>query len=148
MWRLPQTSRRIASPFFIKTSTTKIVTQVSGGAYQWVDRYPLWEGYVFGGGGGVTVSMPSYTISYCLCTFTESTPTSGQAVTNETAPSGDGTTTTFSTKHAYMPGSLFVKVNGVNWTGDIASQDPTTGSFTFTHAPKPAADIVVDYRAA
>jgi hypothetical protein len=141
-----ESKNRIA--FFIKTSTTKIVTQVSGGAYQWVDRYPLWEGYVFGGGGGVTVSMPSYTISYCLCTFTESTPTSGQAVTNETAPSGDGTTTTFSTKHAYMPGSLFVKVNGVNWTGDIASQDPTTGSFTFTHAPKPAADIVVDYRAA
>jgi hypothetical protein len=58
------------------------------------------------------------------------------------------TTTTFSTQHPYMPGSLFVKVNGVNWTGDIASQDPTTGSFTFTHAPKAGADIVVDYRAA
>jgi hypothetical protein len=74
--------------------------------------------------------------------------TSGQAVTNEPATSGDGVTTTFSTQHPYMPGSLFVKVNGVNWTGDIASQDPTTGSFTFTHAPKAGADIVVDYRAA
>jgi hypothetical protein len=81
------------------------------------------------------------------CTGTPA-PTSGQAVTNEPAPSGDGATTTFSTQHPYMPGSLFVKVNGVNWTGDIASQDPTTGSFTFTHAPKAGADIVVDYRAA
>jgi hypothetical protein len=81
------------------------------------------------------------------CTGTPAV-TSGQAVTNEPAPSGDGTTTTFSTQHPYMPGSLFVKVNGVNWTGDIASQDPTTGSFTFTHAPKAGADIVVDYRAA
>jgi hypothetical protein len=82
------------------------------------------------------------------CTGGTPAPTSGQAVTNEPAPSGDGTTTTFSTQHPYMPGSLFVKVNGVNWTGDIASQDPTTGSFTFTHAPKAGADIVVDYRAA
>jgi hypothetical protein len=81
------------------------------------------------------------------CTGTPA-PTSGQAVTNEPAPSGDGVTTTFSTQHPYMPGSLFVKVNGVNWTGDIASQDPTTGAFTFTHAPKAGADIVVDYRAA
>jgi hypothetical protein len=81
------------------------------------------------------------------CTGTPA-PTSGQAVTNEPATSGDGVTTTFSTQHPYMPGSLFVKVNGVNWTGDIASQDPTTGSFTFTHAPKVGADIVVDYRAA
>jgi hypothetical protein len=81
------------------------------------------------------------------CTGTPAV-TSGQAVTNEPATSGDGTTTTFSTQHPYMPGSLFVKVNGVNWTGDIATQDPTTGSFTFTHAPKAGADIVVDYRAA
>jgi hypothetical protein len=81
------------------------------------------------------------------CTGTPAV-TSGQAVTNEPATSGDGSTTTFSTQHPYMPGSLFVKVNGVNWTGDIASQDPTTGSFTFTHAPKAGADIVVDYRAA
>jgi hypothetical protein len=81
------------------------------------------------------------------CTGTP-VPTSGQAVTNEPATSGDGSTTTFSTQHPYMPGSLFVKVNGVNWTGDIATQDPTTGSFTFTHAPKAGADIVVDYRAA
>jgi hypothetical protein len=82
------------------------------------------------------------------CTAGTPAPTSGQAVTNEPAPSGDGSTTTFSTQHPYMPGSLFVKVNGVTWTGDIATQDPTTGSFTFTHAPKAGADIVVDYRAA
>jgi hypothetical protein len=84
------------------------------------------------------------------CTGGTPAPTSGQAVTNEPAPSGDGTTTTFSTQHPFMPGSLkSVTVNGIDWTNDIVSQDPTTGSFTFSHPPKVNADIVVgEYRAA
>jgi hypothetical protein len=49
-----------------------------------------------------------------------------------------------------MPGSLkTVTVNGIDWTNDIVSQDPTTGSFTFSHPPKLNADIVIgEYRAA
>jgi hypothetical protein len=83
------------------------------------------------------------------CTGTPA-PTSGQTVTSEPAGTGNGTTTTFSTQHPFMPGSLkSVTVNGIDWTNDIVSQDPTTGSFTFSHPPKVNADIVVgEYRAA
>jgi hypothetical protein len=128
------------SGFAIDTETGYIAPGVS----LFANRTPV-VGATYSMSAGLLDIRSSGTEPWCTGT---PAVTSGQAVTNEPATSGDGTTTTFSTQHPYMPGSLFVKVNGVNWTGDIASQDPTTGSFTFTHAPKAGADIVVDYRAA
>jgi hypothetical protein len=75
-------------------------------------------------------------------------PTSGQVLPSEHAAQGDGTTTTFTAAHPYMPGSLSVTVNSVDWTNEITSSNPATGSFTLSHAPKPDSDIVVTYRAA
>jgi hypothetical protein len=75
-------------------------------------------------------------------------PTSGQQVPPESAGLGNGTTTTFSTSYPYMAGSLHATVNSVDWTNDIASQNPSTGAVTFTHAPKAGSDILFSYRAA
>jgi hypothetical protein len=75
-------------------------------------------------------------------------PTSGQVLPSEHAAQGDGTTTTFTAAHPYMPGSLSVTVNSVDWTNEITSSNPATGSFTLSHAPKPDSDIIVTYRAA
>lgn len=79
----------------------------------------------------------------------QTSPKPGQPILGET-PSGDvdGVNATFTTLYPYVPGSLKVWVNGVEWTTDIATQDPATGSFTFTHAPKADSDILVNYQAA
>jgi hypothetical protein len=75
-------------------------------------------------------------------------PSSGQVLPTEHVAQGDGTTTTFSAQYPFMPGSLSVTVNSVDWTNEITSSNPATGSFTLSHAPKPDSDIVVTYRAA
>lgn len=98
-----------------------------------------------------------HTPTACTCCFyidpdgfdTGTGPSTGQPIEAET-PSGtvDGSNATFTTAYPFISGSLRVTVNGVNWTEDIASSDPTTGSFTLTHAPKANSDILVWYQAA
>jgi hypothetical protein len=77
-------------------------------------------------------------------------PSGGQPILNEHVSGVDGTSTTFSTIYgAYLPGSLHVRVNGMELgPSDIASQDPTTGSWTFAHPPKADSDVTIDYRVA
>jgi hypothetical protein len=132
--------------FFVKFTGTNVAADLPAGP-AWILRYPSYPTHTTNN-IGIIVRIPSFTIGYCTCAFSESTPSSGQTIPPESVALGDGTTTTFTTRYPYMPGSLTVRVNGVPWTENIATQDPTTGSFTFTFAPKLNADIVVEYRAA
>lgn len=72
-------------------------------------------------------------------------PTSGQQVVNDHS-TGDGSTTSFTTAFAYKPGSLTVKVNGVDDTADVTQTSGT--AVVFAHPPLLNADIVYEYRAA
>lgn len=58
---------------------------------------------------------------------------------------GDGVTTTGTTDNgfAYIPGSLTVKVNGLDWTKDITETDPTAGTYDYLYAPPLGATIQV-----
>lgn len=72
-------------------------------------------------------------------------PTSGQQVLNDHG-NGDGTTTTFNTKFEYKPGTLHVKINGIDNTDDVTATDGVT--VVVGHPPLLNADIVYEYEAA
>lgn len=81
-------------------------------------------------------------------------PAAGMHVKNERVGEGDGTTTTFTTRFPYLPGSLEVFVDGVPIILGITETDPDAGEFELDFAPQDAsgdtrAEIVtVNYQAA
>jgi hypothetical protein len=61
---------------------------------------------------------------------------------------GDGTTTAFDTDWAYIPGSLHVWINGLDWTPEINEDDPGTGDYTLDYPVPLGATSIVEYRRA
>ncbi len=73
-------------------------------------------------------------------------PRVGQII-KYTAPVGDGTTTDFTTDWSYIPGSLHLLVNGLDWTPEIVETGATTYSLLYP-IPLGANSVVVEYRRA
>jgi hypothetical protein len=137
----------VASPF----AAIDVTWPISGGMAQWVLKVTT-DPTVAGDFSGVGIDDPTAPdTSWTLRTYQASTtvPVSGQFVGSD-VPSGsvDGSNATFATTFPYMSGSLSVTVNSVDWTSEITSQNPSTGSFTLSHAPKAGSDVVVMYRSA
>jgi hypothetical protein len=78
-------------------------------------------------------------------TLTCEDPRPGQPIAPEEFV-GDGSTDTFSLTWPYMPGSIEVLVDGVDWSDEVTETDPTTGSFSLTYAPPAGAVLIVRYR--
>jgi uncharacterized membrane protein YgcG len=87
-------------------------------------------GYGYGGGGSGSCCNPC-----CPPWDGIGTPDSGMDVVNEFAFAGDGFTTTGTTAHPYVPGSLAVWVAGLNVTSHKTEVDPATGAFSLDFAP-------------
>ncbi len=79
----------------------------------------------------------------------EETPLPGQPIAPEEF-SGDGTTDTFTLVWPYMPGSIYVVVEGVDWSDQVIESDPTNGDFALAYPPPTPTDaeanIEVYYR--
>lgn len=79
---------------------------------------------------------------------TTGTPVSGQIVVNDIPPeTPNGILLTFSVFGGgpFRTGSLHVTVNGIDWTGQLASVNEFAGTYTFTHAPKTGDEIVASW---
>jgi hypothetical protein len=74
-------------------------------------------------------------------------PRIGQQV-RYTDPVGDGTTTAFDTTWAYMPNSLHVLVNGLDWTPEVNETDPGAGGYSLDYPVPLDATVIVQYRRA
>lgn len=74
-------------------------------------------------------------------------PSSGQLVENEATGTGDGSTTQFTTSIGYRPGSLRVKVNGIDVTDSMIGSNPYSGQFTLNFAPRLGSEITTSYMA-
>jgi hypothetical protein len=126
----------VASPF----AAIDVTWPISGGMAQWVLKVTT-DPTVAGDFSGVGIDDPTAPdTSWTLRTYQASTtvPVSGQFVGSD-VPSGsvDGSNATFTASFPFMPGSLEkATVNSVDWLGDVASQNPSTGSFTLSHPPK------------
>jgi hypothetical protein len=137
----------VASPF----ASIDVTWPISGGMAQWVLKVTT-DPTVAGDFSGVGIDDPTAPdTTWTLRTYQSSTtvPVSGQFVGSD-VPTGsvDGSNATFATTFPYMAGSLSVTVNSVDWTSEITSQNPSTGSFTLSHPPKAGSDVVVMYRSA
>ncbi len=79
----------------------------------------------------------------------EGTPHPGQPILPEDF-TGDGSTDTFTLEWPYMPGSLVVLVEGVDWSDQVTETDATAGDFSLAYPPPLASDgepnIEVHYR--
>jgi hypothetical protein len=60
---------------------------------------------------------------------------------------GDGSTTAFDTDWAYVPGTLHVWINGLDWTPEVNETDPT-GAYTLDYPVPLGATSIVEYRRA
>ncbi len=84
-----------------------------------------------------------------LSTFEACTPDPGQPIVPEHF-TGDGSTTTFTLAWPYMPGSLVVLVEGVDWSDQVTEDDPSIGDFSLAYPPPLATDpepnVEVHYR--
>jgi hypothetical protein len=69
-------------------------------------------------------------------------------VLNELVWTGEGTTTAGVTAFPYLAGSLSVWVAGLNTTGFVTEDDPTTGAFSLSFAPTSGQTVRVNYTAA
>jgi len=76
-----------------------------------------------------------------------SAPTAGQPV-NGTCFLGDGSTATFTTEFPYLPGSLGILVNGLDWLSELGETDPTTGAGTLSYPPPNGSTVCPVYKAA
>ena len=120
-----------------------------------------WDTIGFTPPAGVTIVVTPGSVSsgpsgstFRLCSFVLSTggtttpPVFGQPVLGETpTPTPDGSTTTFTTAHPFVAGSLKVFVDNVDQTGAISSQDAAAGTFTLAFAPKVGEQVTVNYQA-
>jgi hypothetical protein len=59
---------------------------------------------------------------------------------------GDGTTTSFTTTWSYIPGTLHLWINGLDWTPDVNETGPTT--YTLDYPVPLGATSIVEYRRA
>ncbi len=66
-------------------------------------------------------------------------PDPGQPISPEHL-TGDGSTTAFTTAWPYMPGSLQVIVEGVDWSDQVVEDDATAGDYSLAYAPPAATD--------
>ncbi len=69
----------------------------------------------------------------------EKFPFAGQPIAPETR-TGDGSNSTFNLTWPYMPGSIQVIVEGVDWTDQVIEDDPTAGDFSLAYPPPDATD--------
>jgi hypothetical protein len=74
-------------------------------------------------------------------------PTPGQQV-NGPCFLGDGSTTAFTTAYPYLPGTLGLIVNGLDWLSHVTETDPTTGDGDIAYAPALGATVCPRYKAA
>ncbi len=76
-------------------------------------------------------------------------PDPGQPIVPEHF-TGDGVTDTFTLAWPYMPGSLEVLVEGVDWSDQVIEDDATAGDFSLAYPPPAASDpepnVEVHYR--
>ncbi len=84
-----------------------------------------------------------------LSTFEPCTPDPGQPITPDHFY-GNGSNTDFTTRWPYMPGSLEVYVEGVDWSDQVTETDATIGDFALAYPPPiisdPEPNVEVYYR--
>ncbi len=73
-------------------------------------------------------------------------PTPGQPV-NDACFIGDGSATSLTTGYPYLPGSIGLLVNGLDWLGEVTETDPTTGDVDIAYALPLGATVCARYRA-
>jgi hypothetical protein len=76
--------------------------------------------------------------AYFTGTCSDIPPGVGTGRFNEFVANGDDTTTVFTTRYPYAPGSLRVFVDGVPIVNGLTESDPATGEFTLDFAPHAA----------
>lgn len=159
--RVPWTLNEFRFAVLIGTQT--LVDAYSGDGsgtfrYESVPRYPGFPGFERSRTAGEYIQLCApgasafeTTVSYELDWYSggvvSAPPSSGQPVFDE-AINFTGPETSFATQVPHKPGSLIVRVNGVNVTGDIIAQDAATGAFTLSFQVEDDDDLTVDYVAA
>jgi hypothetical protein len=114
-------------------------------------RHPnLWDAHLeLGFPVRIRVSAPRTAPNVCCPPFDGiGSPSTGMSVLNELVWTGDGTTTAGVTAFPYLAGSLSVWVAGLNTTGFVTEDDPTTGAFSLSFAPTSGQTVRVNYTAA
>jgi hypothetical protein len=130
---------------------TGTVSSSGGGGLQRAYAHASSPGHVIGFGGG---SISGWIDSPGWVPPDQPLPIAGQVVKNDVVVEAvDGLTGTFTATVAaagagYRPGSLIVRVNGVDDTADVTETDPVAATFTFAHDPKAGSDIELQYVAA
>jgi hypothetical protein len=95
-------------------------------------------------------SVPGGEFGFGGCTWSPSplgSPTTGQLV-HEPCFAGDGTTTVYTSAYAYLPSSIRLLVDGLDWLSDLTETDPVAGTVTTDYAPPLDSTVCFRYRAA
>jgi hypothetical protein len=99
-----------------------------------------------GGGGGATSGCDCATC--CPPWDGIGSPDPGEDILNELVWVGDDTTTSGTTDFPYTPGSLSIWVAGLNTTGYVTEDDPTTGALSLAFTPTGGQTVRANYTAA
>ena len=128
-------------------------------------RVPMWLGYELTTGTGSGQSMSAQIVgcpgnaangyggilTAFVCTSGDPDAVcieSGQPSPEDeavTPPTGDGTTTTFTTRCPFADETLHVKVDNLNQDAAVASYDGAAGTFTLGFAPVAGEQVTVNY---